>query len=484
VVDLKGMRERILEAIAYIKHFGADYGDIRMKAIIIEHIKTENGQVTNLSTSRSRGAGIRVYVNGAMGFAATSDIKNLNETVQLAYDTAIASAALLRNKVKLSFKDAVQAEYSTKIMTDPFTVPIEEKIELLMACNAAMGNEKEISSYEAFMDFRRENVIFADTDDSYITQTFYQSGAGVSARATSAADTQQRSYGNILRAGYEAVLNLNLQAHSKVIAKEAVALSQAEDCPAGKFDLVLMPSQLQLQIHESVGHPTELDRVLGSEAAFAGASFLSPDDVDKGIRYGSEHVTIVADATDDMDDKGLGTFGYDDEGVLAQNVTLVDKGIFKNFQSSRDNATAIGQNSHGMGISDGWDNLPIVRMTNINLQPGTYSFDQLLSEIEYGFLLEENKSWSIDDKRINFQFACEIAREIKDGKLTGKIFKNPIYTGKTTAFWGSCDGVCNKDHRQMVGVPNCGKGQPMQIMRCAHASQPARFRKVRFVANG
>jgi len=478
------MNDKLREAIKHIKYLKAEYGDIRMKDITTEQITTENHQITNLSTNRSRGVGIRIYVDGAMGFAATSDMNNLICTVQLAYDTAIASAMLLKNKVKLSPKEIIQAQYVTQISIDPFTISLEKKIGILMKCNTVMGKVTGLAGFEASMHFRREDVVFADTDGSYITQTFYQSGAGMVARAASVTDTQQRSYGNILRAGYEAVLNMKLPEHAEIIAHEAVALSQAEDCPDGDFDLVLMPNQLQLQIHESVGHPTELDRVLGSEAAFAGASFLSPEDAKKNIKYGSEHVTIVADATDDMGDQGLGTFGYDDEGVPAQYVTLVDKGIFKHFQSSRDNATVIGQNSHGMGLADGWNNLPIVRMTNINMQPGTYSFNKLISEIEYGFLLEENKSWSIDDKRVNFQFACEIAREIKRGKLTGRIFKNPIYMGKTTDFWGSCDGVCNKDHRQMIGVSNCGKGQPMQIMRVAHASQPARFRKVRFIANG
>jgi len=478
------MKAILLEAISHMKRLKVDYGDIRMKDITIEQIKVENHQVTNLSTNRSRGVGIRVYVNGAMGFAATSDMDDLIETVQLAYDTAIASSMLLRSKVKLSPKDAVQDQYTTQISIDPFTVPLGEKIGMLMTCNMLMDKVSGLSGVEAFMEFRREDVVFADIDGSYITQTFYQSGAGIVARTVSETDTQQRSYGNFLRAGYEAILNLKLPEHSEVVAREAVALSKADNCPSGKFDLVLMPTQLHLQIHESVGHPTELDRVLGSEAAFAGASFLSPEDMGKGVKYGSAYVTIVADAIDDMGDHGLGTFGYDDEGVPAQCITLVDEGVFKNFQSSRDNAPVIGQNSHGMGIADGWSNLPIVRMTNINLQPGTYDFSQLISEIKYGLLLEENKSWSIDDKRINFQFACEIAREIKDGKLTGRIFKNPIYTGKTTEFWGSCDGMCNSDYRQMVGVPNCGKGQPMQMMRVAHASQPARFRKVRFIANG
>ena len=475
------MNEKIQEAIAYIKGLKTDYGDIRFKDIAQENIKTENGKIANLSTNRSRGAGVRIYVNGAMGFAATNDINNLNDTVQLAYDTALASGMLLCNPVRLSPKEAIKAEYSTQISIDPFAaVSIGEKIEVLMSCNEAMGSVNGVSSYEAFMDFRREDVIFADTDGSFITQTFFQSGGGIVARASvGSGDTQQRSYGNILAAGYEAVLDLKLPEHSKDIAHEAVALSQSDNCPGGEFDVILMPTQLHLQIHESIGHPTELDRVLGSEAAFAGASFLTPDSF--GLKYGSEHVTIAADTTDGL---GLGTIGYDDEGIPAQRVALIEKGIFKNFQTSRDNAPTIGQSSYGMGIADGWNNLPIVRMTNINMQPGAFSFDELISGIGYGLLLEENKSWSIDDKRINFQFACEIAREIKDGKLTGKIFKNPIYTGTTVEFWGNCDGVCSEKYRQMVGLPNCGKGQPMQIMRVGHASQPARFRKVRFIQNG
>jgi len=474
------MRELIQEAMVYAKELGVDYADIRFKNISTEQITAENGQVSNLSTTRSQGAGIRVYVNGAMGFAASSDMDKLKVTVKLAYDTALASAILLRNKVVLSPKEAITDDYCTPISIVPSDVPLDKKINLLLFCNEAMGKVEGISNCTAYMDFRKEEVVFADTDDSYIYQEFYQSGGGIEALAKD----QRRSYGNLLRAGYEAVLDLKLPERAEKIAKEAVALSKAEDCPAGEFDLILMPTQLQLQIHESVGHPTELDRVLGSEAAFAGASFVSADDLDGSLKYGSEHVSIVADAVDMYEESGLGAFGYDDEGVPAQNITLIDKGVFKNFQSSRDNAPVVSQKSHGMGISDGWSNLPIVRMTNINLEPGTYDFDKMLSEIGYGFLLEENKSWSIDDKRINFQFACEIAREIKDGKLTGKIYKNPIYTGKTTEFWGSCDAVCNKNFRQMIGVPNCGKGQPMQMMRCAHASQPARFRKVRMIANG
>jgi len=234
---------------------------------------------------------------------------------------------------------------------------------------------------------------------------------------------------------------------------------------------------MYLQIHESVGHPTELDRVLGSEAAFAGRSFIEPANLaEKPLIYGSEHVNIVADATCMG---GLGTFAYDDEGVPAQCIHLIKDGKFTAFQTSRDNAPKIGKNSSGAGISDGWKNLPIVRMTNINVLPGKFTLDELIGGIEYGLLLDENTSWSIDDIRVNFQFGCQMAREIKDGKLTGRIFKNPIYSGSTTEFWGNCDGVANEAHWQLVGVPNCGKGQPMQLMRVSHGSSPARIRQVK-----
>jgi len=476
-------KEKILEVVDYIKSIKADYGDLRLKDLTEEYIKAENGKISNVSNSRSKGVGIRIYVNGIMGFAATADMDNLIDTARLAYNTAVASATLNKNKVQLSPKKAVKDSFSTQISIDPFEVPLNEKIGILMACGVAMANVQGVSYNAAFMAFRKEDVIFADTDGSYITQTFFQSGGGITARATKDGDTQQRSHTNFLRAGYEMLLDMKLPEHSEKLAQEAVALTNAENCPAGEFDLILTPSQLQLQIHESIGHPTELDRVLGSEAAFAGASFLNPEDINNSLKYGSEHVTIVADATDSMGDLGLGNFGYDDEGVEAQNITLVKEGVFANFQTSRDNAPIISQKSHGMGLADGWGNLPIVRMTNINLQPGHFTVNQLIEDVEHGFLLEENKSWSIDDKRINFQFACEIAREIKNGKLTGVIYKNPIYTGKTTEFWGSCDGVASAKYRKMIGVPNCGKGQPMQVMRVAHASSPARFRKVRFIAN-
>jgi len=471
------MKSKILSAMDFLKSLGADYADIRCKDIQIEDIRVENSKLAGVKTERSLGYGIRVYVDGAMGFAASSDLEKMNETAKQAYEIAKASLNLLTEKVKLDTKNAAIATYATPVKSDPFTLPFSEKLNLLMECDKNMNAAEGVKHTSSMMSFRRDNVIFADTDGSYIEQKFCQSGAFIGARAFSEKDMQMRSFIDIQRAGFESILEMKLTERAKTIGKEAVELLNAEDCPSGEFDIILTPRQMFLQIHESVGHPTELDRILGSEAAFAGRSFVETENLNtKPLVYGSKHVNLVADATCKQ---GLGTFAYDDEGVAGQSINLVEEGEFVGLQTSRDNAQKIGQNSSGGGLSDGWKNLPIVRMTNINLLPGEFTLNELITGIEYGFIFDENKSWSIDDLRINFQFACQMAREIKDGKLTGRVFKNPIYAGKTTEFWGNCDGVANKNFWELVGVPNCGKGQPMQTMRVSHGSSPTRFRKVK-----
>jgi len=469
-------KEKLVSAMAEAKRLGADYADIRVKDIKTESISMENGALSAAVTNRSQGYGVRVYVDGSMGFAASGDMEKLNQTVSEAYALAKASLTLQAQKAKLAPKEAATGTYSTPVETDPFAVPLSDKLALITECDTAIRAVPGISYNAVQLDFRKDDVTYADTDGSFTQQFFCQCTGSIEASATSETDNQSRSYINVIRGGYETTLAENLPTIAARLAKEVVELINAPDCPSGEFDLVINPNQLFLQIHESVGHPTELDRVLGSEAAFAGRSFLEPEDLNKNLVYGSPLVNLVADATCE---RGLGTFGWDDEGVPAKNVTLVDKGIFVGFQTSRDNAPLVNQPSSGAGLSDGWRNLPIVRMTNINLLPGTGTPEDLISGIEYGFLLDQNKSWSIDDLRINFQFACEVAYEIKDGKLTGKIFKNPIYSGKTTEFWGNCDGIAGPEYWQLIGVPNCGKGQPMQMMRVSHGSSPSRFRKVK-----
>ncbi|MHB1477716.1 MAG: TldD/PmbA family protein, partial [Coriobacteriia bacterium] len=232
-------------------------------------------------------------------------------------------------------------------------------------------------------------------------------------------------------------------------------------------------SQVALQVHESIGHPTELDRVLGDEAAFAGTSWVGIPDLDR-LRYGSEHVTVTADATIPG---SIGSFGYDDEGVPAQRDHLITNGILTGFQTSRESALAIGRASNGCMRADGWQRQPLIRMTTVSLEPGEWGLDDLVADTEDGIYLETNNSWSIDDRRLNFQFACEIGWEIKNGRL-GQMVKSPNYTGMTPEFWGSCDAVCNRDHWEVWGIPNCGKGEPMQVAHVAHGAAPARFRNV------
>lgn len=475
------MRGEIERVLNILKDAGVDYADIRVVDRTSEFLKTENLKVETIDYSQNKGAGIRVIWQGSLGFACTQDMNNLEAAALNALEIAKASSMLQKEKITLSPKEAVIDHYSTPIEIDPFKVSKADKLELLFSAERAMKQAAKLSRTNASMNFQKEEKVYADTEGSYITQTLYEAGAGIEAVAQSANDTQIRSFPNSFRgnhgtAGYEYILSMELLENAPRIAREAEALVQAEECPSGFYDIVIDGSQLALQIHESIGHPIELDRIFGSEAAYAGGSFLEPHTYRENFKYGSEHVTVVADATVP---RGLGTFGYDDDGVKAHNTTIIDKGILKNYLTSRDTASKIGEVSNGTNRADGWKNIPIVRMTNINLQPGGYEFDDLIAGVENGLYLSTNKSWSIDDKRRNFQFACEIAYEIKDGKLTGKIYKNPIYTGITPVFWGSCDGVCSQKYFKMYGTPNCGKGEPGQVAHVGHGAAPARFRNVK-----
>jgi TldD protein len=331
------------------------------------------------------------------------------------------------------------------------------------------------------MIFQLQDKQYADTEGSFITQTLYESGAGIKAYASHEGDTQVRSYPNSFEGdfgtgGYEYVESFDMLNHAPQIALQAYNLVRAEECPKGVFDVLIDSDQMQLQIHESIGHPLELDRIYGSELAFAGGSFVTPEMVKSDFKYGSEHVTVVSDATTPS---ALGTYGYDDDGVKAGSVTLIDKGILKEVINSRDTASVFGSVSNGANRAESWKSIPIVRMNNISLLPGDFELFELIEGIEDGLYLKTNKSWSIDDMRVNFQFATEIAYEIKKGKLTGKIYKNPVYSGITPEFWSSCDGVANDKYWKVFGTPNCGKGQPMQVAHVAHGSSPARFRNVK-----
>jgi TldD protein len=319
------------------------------------------------------------------------------------------------------------------------------------------------------------------TEGSKIDQTIVWCGGGVSATAVEGGEVQTRSLpasfrGDFHTEGYEYFEDLKLLEIAEQTAKEAIKLLKAPKMPTENATVILGHSQLALQVHESCGHPTELDRALGYEAAYAGTSFLTTDLLETNFKYGNELVTMVADATVPG---GLGTFFYDHEGVKAQKNIMVDKGVFTGFMSSRETAKAIGlQRSSGAARSMGYDRIPIVRMTNVNLEPGDWEFDELISDTKSGYFLDTNRSWSIDDIRMNFQFGTEIGWKIENGEMT-EMIKNPTYEGITPEFWGSVSGICNKKHWKIFGTPNCGKGEPGQAAYVGHGIAPTRFENVR-----
>jgi len=460
---------------------GAAYGDIRIIHLVTERIDVKNGVVEGLSLNRDQGFGIRLLVDGAWGFASSSrlTLEEIERVTAQAVEIAKASALVKREGVELGPPEVHKDTYRTLVKIDPLSVSLEEKIALLLTADGEMRKVKGIAVAESGMIFIRENQIFASTEGSYIKQEIVESGAGLEAMATSEDEVQTRSYPNSFSrhqatAGYEFIESMGLVENAQRTAEEAVALLTAKQCPSEITTLILGGTQLALQVHESCGHPIELDRVMGTEASYAGTSFLTLEKLGD-FRYGSETVKITADATLPG---GLGTFGYDDEGVPAQRTPIVKEGLFIGYLTSREMAAKIGQRSNGAMRADGWNRIPLIRMTNINLEPGEWTLEDLIADTEEGILMDTNKSWSIDDKRLNFQFGTEIAYEIKKGKL-GALLKNATYTGITPEFWGSCDAICNRDHWQIWGTPNCGKGQPSQSAHVGHGAAPARFRNVR-----
>ncbi len=274
---------------------------------------------------------------------------------------------------------------------------------------------------------------------------------------------------------------MKLLENARRIGEETVALLKADRCPEGAFDIILESSQLGLQIHESVGHPIELDRVLGMEANFAGTSFLTLDKL-RNLRYGSDLVNVVADARQEHG-PGLGTFAFDDEGVPAQCTPIITNGLFTGYLSSRETAHTIDLDRSGGTLrAEGWNRLPIIRMTNISILPGEkpLTLEQLIASTDHAILMQTNRSWSIDDKRYNFQFGCEMGWEIKNGKRV-RMLKNPSYSGITTEFWNSMDAICSRDEWTLWGTPNCGKGQPQQVMGTGMARVRRDFAGLRWV---
>ena len=487
VVDLNSVMKEIAGwALDAAKQRGVSYADVRIVDQKSRALTTKNGKVGHASDAESLGYSVRVITDGSWGFAASENLlrASVEATAARAVEIARASAQVRQRDVQLAPEKPVTAEWLTPHEIDPFSTSVEQNIDLLLKIDSELRSVAGVTLAETNLNFNREEQWFVSSEGSDIHQTKYSSGAGYAAYAFAGNEIQKRSYPNSFggqwqNKGYELIEELNLVKNARRIAEEAVALHHADQCPEGTFDLILDSSQLGLQIHESIGHPIELDRVLGMEANFAGTSFLTLDKL-RHLRYGSDLVNVVADARQEHG-PGLGTFGFDDEGVPAQCTPIITNGLFTGYLSSRETAHAIGENHSGGTLrAEGWNRLPMIRMTNISLLPGErpLSLEQMIASTERGILMQTNRSWSIDDKRYNFQFGCEIGWEIKNGKRA-RMLKNPSYSGITTEFWSSLDAICSRDEWTLWGTPNCGKGQPQQVMGTGHGAAPAYFRQIK-----
>ncbi len=477
------MHDIAIRALNAAQQFGASYADVRVMERTTEGIDVKNGRVEGVSSATSSGFNVRVIVNGAWGFASSArlELAEAERVAKLAVQIAQASALVAGEPVRLSPLASQQGSYRTPMQIDPFAVPLSQKVQLLLDADTAMRSVQGVALTSAAMEYSREWKFFVSSEGSAVEQELFDTGAAIWASAVDpeSSEIQTRSYPNSFgrqagTTGYEFIEAMDLVNHGARVGQEAVQLLSAQQCPNGNMTIILDGPQTALQVHESCGHPIELDRVLGYEAGFVGKSFLTTDKLNGHYRYGSEVVNLTADATVPG---GLGTFGWDDEGVPAQRTPIVTNGIFSGYLMSRDTAPLIGLTSNGCVRADSWNRLPMIRMTNVSLEPGTWKLADLIADTDDGIYMSLNKSWSIDDRRLNFQFGVELAYEIKHGKL-GRLFKNATYTGITPQFWGSCDAVCGPDEWTVWGTPNCGKGEPMQVMRTGHGAAPARFRNV------
>jgi TldD protein len=459
---------------------GATYADARFGLNTVEALHARNGVLEGLRQNESGGVGVRALIGSSWGFFAVAEPSETTarQAGHDAAEIAKASARVPGPPLQLADVPAVHAEWTSGWQEDPRGVSLTEKADLLVATTATLKGVPGIAVGEASIIAWDTEKWFVSSQGHRIFQHLVETGTTMSATAVGEHETQRRSYGGIGghygTRGYELVREADLAGNAERVASEAVALLSAPECPSGVTDLVLGSEQLALQIHESVGHAIELDRILGWEAAFAGTSFLDLGNLGR-FTYGSPLMNITADATLPG---ALGSFGYDDEGTPAQRVDIVREGTWVGVLSGRDSAAVTGLPPGGMVRADGWGHLPMVRMTNVGLLPGDSSLAGIIAATDDGVYMETNRSWSIDDKRLNFQFGCEVGYEIKNGQL-GRMVRNPTYTGITPQFWASLDMLGGPDEWIFWGTPNCGKGQPQQIGHTGHPAVPARFRGVK-----
>jgi TldD protein len=468
-------------AVGLAKKLGASYGDIRINRYRTEGISTRERQVQGVDLSQTRGFGVRVLVNGGWGFAASSEMtaREVRRVTREAVDIAKANASRQRKPVTMVDVPAARATWRSSFQKDPFEVPPEQKIQMLLRINDAALAVKGVSFVSSSMQWVNEQKFYASTDGSRIEQYLIRGNPDFHVTAVNRADRDfqsRNSLGGPQSMGYEYIEQRDWVKEASQAGEEAVMKLKAKRVTPGKYDLVLHPSHLWLTIHESVGHSTELDRALLWEANFAGTSFLTPEKAGK-LQFGSSRLNFVADRTQPT---GLATVGYDDEGVHGQKWHLVKDGTFVDWQTTRDLAPLVGRKqSYGCLHAQSWSDVPFPRMPNVSLEPAgeDVNLEQLVADVENGIMIHGNGSWSIDQQRYNFQFGGQTFWEIKQGKITGML-RDVAYQSRTTDFWKSCDGLGGPSTYALGGSFHDGKGEPSQSNAVSHGCPIARFRDV------
>ncbi|MEI8134041.1 MAG: metallopeptidase TldD-related protein [bacterium] len=475
------------QLINYARSLGASYCDIRMSRYLSQSVSARDNTVTGISDNESYGIGIRVIKDGSWGFTAT---RNVNEeggkrAVDEAIAMAAANAKLRPEPLDLVPVDKVIAEWKTPIKSNPFEVSFKQRAEFLLTLHALALGAKPAGKkmfIHSSLTAGREEKYFASSEGSKIWQeiTRIDPSTHITMSDPKKGEFASRSLFVLPQGrGMEYVENYPYHDEIAVAVAEASEKLTAESVKSGKYDLILHPTHLWLTIHESIGHPTELDRIYGYEANFAGTSFLRKKDV-KDFTYGSDLLNVVADRTQDG---GLATCGYDDDGVACESYDLIKKGELVGIQTTREQARMVKEDkSHGQSYAQGWWNVPFQRMPNVSLQPNPkkMSLDDLIKDTGNGILIKGNSSYSIDQQRYNFQFTGQVAYAVKNGKLGGML-RDVAYQATTQKFWKSMDGLCDQTEYMLGGAMNDGKGEPMQSNPLSHGCPPARFSGIQVI---
>jgi len=479
-VDKANWPELAQIALDRIKRGGCGYGDVRLIESQEQSVNGQDKRISNVTEGYDSGYGIRALYEGAWGFAASADFSRdaVQRMADRAVEVARASHLLMKTPVRLAEEPVHKDRVTTPFKTDPFQVSMQEKCDLLSKVMETLHKEDGVIRSNASLWAQRDIKHFASTEGTVLDFNLLATGGGFAATARKEGDFQSRSFSvPYFRTGYEQIVDANFLSEAPRVAAQVVEKLAARQPTPGKYDMVLDGHHLSLTLHESCGHPTELDRALGYEANYAGTSFMTPDKVGN-LKYGSPVINITADNTRAG---AMASTGYDDDGVAGQRWPIVEGGVFRGYSTSREVAPVIGlKRSTGSCRADSWRSVPIVRIANIGLEPGNAEFDELFDGIKDGIYIEGHGSFSIDQRRYNFQFGGDAFWEIKNGKR-GAMLKNVIYNGITPEFWNTCDAVASQKHWKQYGFITCGKGQPGQSGWMTHAASPARFRQVNVI---